>query len=90
MTDLKRKAPKQAETKAASVKTIMRDPWFQYGLDEIRSGKAFNPESDQWGYERGRLFGTLAPLNMPLKIDGKINPQALRLCELAFERRYII
>jgi hypothetical protein len=81
---------KQAETKATSIKTIMRDPWFQYGLDEIRGGKAFNPESDQWGYERGRLFGALAPLNMPLKIDGKINPQALLLCERAFERRYII
>jgi hypothetical protein len=68
----------------------MRDPWFQYGLNEIRSGKAFNPECDDWSYERGRLFGALAPQNMPLKIDGKINPQALRLCERAFERRYII
>jgi hypothetical protein len=86
------KVAKQARTTRVSISTIMRDPAFERGLSDIRSGKPFSPPNanHDWGYERGRLFGAIAPLHMPLKNSGKINPKALRLCTAAFERRYII
>jgi hypothetical protein len=71
----------------------MRDPYFARGLDDIRSGKPFDPPvkgGDSWAYERGRLFGALAPLTMSLRVNGKINPSAIRLCDAAFARSFII
>jgi hypothetical protein len=81
---------KQANTRKASIKSIMRQPMFAAGLESIRNGRPFDPDVDHWGYERGRLFGAIAPLSMPLRVDGKINPKALRLCEAAFARRLVI
>ena len=84
---------KQAMTKPASTVTIMRDPFFACGLDDIRKGKPFDPPgggNDDWAYERGRLFGAIAPLSMPLKLNGKINPKAVALFDAAFSRRLII
>jgi hypothetical protein len=83
----------QAPTVPASVRQIMSHPAFAIGIEDIRKGKSFNPPDshyDGWAYERGRLFGAIAPLDMPLTIRGKINPKALRLCEAAFERRLVI
>ncbi len=86
----------QAATLPASTKMIMSDPAFADGLDDIRAGRPFDPDcrrvpiNDDWAYERGRLFGAIAPLNMPLKVDGKLNPKAVRLCEAAFARMYVL
>ena len=41
-------------------------------------------------HERGRLFGHIAPLDMPLRVGGQLNPKAAALCDAAFERRLII
>jgi hypothetical protein len=47
--------------------------------------------NDLWNYERGRQFGRLAPPSMPLKIHGRrLNPKAVALFDLAYERRLII
>jgi hypothetical protein len=85
---------KQAPTVPASTPQIMRHPDFAVGFDDIRNGRPFDPDrahtNDSWAYERGRLFGAIAPLNMPLRIRGKLNPQAVRLCEAAFARRLVI
>jgi hypothetical protein len=84
----------QAPTVPASTQAIMSRPAFALGLDDIRNGKPFDPPDDHtnntWAYERGRLFGAIAPLNMPPRIRGKLNPQAVRLCEAAFARRLVI
>ena len=79
-----------AETRPISLESIMRSRMFALGLDAIRSGRPFDPDVDHWNYERGRLFGAIAPPMMPLRIDGKINPRALRLCEAAIARKYVI
>jgi hypothetical protein len=44
-----------------------------------------------WNYERGRQWGRLAPPSMPLKINGRrLNPKAVALFNLAYERKLII
>jgi hypothetical protein len=78
----------------------MRSPHFARGLDDIRAGRPFTEPATadlswsatanaSWEYERGRLFGAIAPLSMPIFIDGCLNPKAVRLCALAFERGLI-
>ena len=42
-----------------------------------------------WNYERGRQWACLAPRTMPLRIDGKLNPKAVALCKIAFDRDYV-
>ncbi|HEY7229160.1 MAG TPA: hypothetical protein VH558_02190 [Pseudolabrys sp.] len=39
-----------------------------------------------WQYERGRQWASIAPLSMPLKIEGKLNPKAVALYRAACER----
>jgi hypothetical protein len=69
----------------------MRHPHFARGLDDIRAGRAFadHVADEYWAYERGRLFGAIAPLSMPLFIGGRLNPKAVRLFETASDRNLI-
>jgi hypothetical protein len=81
----------QAPTEMVTTLTIMRDREFALGFDDARVGRPFNPPGDSsWGYERGRLLAYLAPPTLPLKVGGQINPAALRLCDAAFDRSYLI
>jgi hypothetical protein len=65
---------------------IMAQPTFALGVADARAGRGFPNDydlwdgNDQWGYERGRLFGVLAPRSVPVQLNGKINPAALKLC----------
>ena len=71
----------QVETSTCSPTTIMLHPHFARGLDDIRAGRSFADDvhDNYWAYERGRLFGAIAPSSMPL-FDGKrLNPKAVRL-----------
>lgn len=75
----------------------MASPEFKRGLDDVRKGVSFdwrvggrNGANGAWDYERGRLFGHIAPLDMPLRIGGKLNPKAVALCSAAFDRKLII
>jgi hypothetical protein len=70
---------KQARTYRVSIHT-----------DEARKGLPFNPDNDEWDYERGRAFGFIAPLDMQLRIGRALNPKALKLAEAAFERKLLI
>lgn len=81
---------KQVRTRRVSTRTIVASRAFARGLDEVRNGLPFNPDDDEWDYERGRCFGFIAPLDMPLRIGRKLNPKALKLAEAAFARRLII
>jgi hypothetical protein len=80
----------QARTRRASVHSIVANREFARGLDEVRKGLPFNPDHDSWEYERGRCFGFIAPLEMPLRIMGALNPKALKLAEAAFKRKLLI
>ena len=80
----------QARTQAVSIRAIVASKEFARGLDEARKGLPFNPDNDDWNYERGRCFGFIAPLDMPLRINGRLNPKAQMLALLAFTRKLLI
>jgi hypothetical protein len=81
----------QVRTEFVSVKTIMRKPEFARGLEDVRNGRApdFDSDDEYWAYERGRLFGRIAPVTMPLRIQRKLNPKAVALYRAAIKRRLI-
>jgi len=81
---------RQARTRAVSIRSIIASREFARGLDEVRKGLPFNPDNGDWDYERGRCFGFIAPLGMPLRIGGALNPKALKLAAAAFERKLLI
>jgi hypothetical protein len=80
----------QASTVGATVAEIMETDAFERGVDDARKGKPFDWRNGCWEYERGRLFGHIAPLNMPLRIGGKLNPKAVALFSAAFSRKLVI
>ena len=71
-----------ARTVGATALTIMRTREFQLGVEHRRAGVP-PLETDSWEYERGRIWATLAPASMPLRINGRINPKALALFRAA-------
>jgi hypothetical protein len=80
----------QARTRRASTRSIIASREFARGLEEVRAGRPFNPNNGNWDYERGRCFGFIAPLDMPLRIRGRLNPKALKLADAAFDRKLLI
>jgi hypothetical protein len=80
----------QASTFPVSIRRIVASYEFARGLDEVRKGLPFDPDHDSWEYERGRCFGFIAPLDMPLRKGRALNPKALKLAEAAFERKLLI
>jgi hypothetical protein len=79
----------QADTRSVTIRSIVASRAFAHGLDEVRKGVPFNPDIDSWDYERGRCFGFIAPLDMPLRIGRALNPKALKLAEAAFSRKLL-
>jgi hypothetical protein len=81
----------QVKTFRCASASIMRHPHFSRGLEDVRTGKAFadSVQDEYWAYERGRLFGTIAPPSMPLFVDGRLNKKAVRLFEAASTRALI-
>jgi hypothetical protein len=69
--------------------TYLVCPAFVRGFDEVRKGLHFNANNDNWDYERGRCFGFIAPLDMPLRIGTQLNPEALKLAQAAFSRQLL-
>ena len=73
----------QEPTQPVSVPTIMRCRAFAAGVSDARAGLAFRSDyerwetNDQWNYERGRAWATLAPRDVPLKRNGKLNERAV-------------
>jgi hypothetical protein len=82
----------QALTVPVSVRSIVSSPAFARGLSEARAGLPFNSDDpdDTWGYERGRAFARIAPRTMPLRIGGRLNPEALKLAQAAFMRKALL
>jgi hypothetical protein len=81
----------QIKTSGCSTTSIMLHPHFAAGFDDIRAGRPFADHitDEYWAYERGRLFGAIAPQSMPLFIDGRLNRKAVNLLDAAFQRRLI-
>jgi hypothetical protein len=73
----------QEPTEPVSVEAIMRRPAFAAGVKDVRAGLLFRSDydrwevNDQWNYERGRAWAMLAPRDVPLKRNGKLNPLAV-------------
>lgn len=60
-----------------------------YSFDQDDGHKVARDQTNGcWNYERGRCWASIAPQSMPLMIDGRLNPKALRLYQLASERGY--
>lgn len=64
--------PTQVKTnRAVKTATVIRTKYFMMGYKDKVAGKPFHSEydtwelNDQWNYERGRQYGTLAPQIYP-------------------------
>jgi hypothetical protein len=80
----------QVKTRRTTVVAVMSAPEFERGFEDVRRGVPFNSHVDSWEYERGRHFACIAPLDMPLRIGGKLNLRAVALYDAAVQRRYVI
>ena len=80
----------QARTHMASIHSIVASEEFARGFDEARRGLPFDADNDSWECERGRCFGFIAPLDMPLRNGRSLNPKALNLATAAFKRKLLI
>jgi hypothetical protein len=80
----------QVRAKTVTARAVMASSAFALGLEDARKGIAFDWRNGDWDYERGRLFAYIAPVHMPLRIGGQLNPKALALFEAAHARKLII
>jgi hypothetical protein len=82
----------QTRTRPITTEAIMRSAAFRRGFEQARARQApeFDACGDAWAYERGRLFAYIAPLCMPLREDGKLNPKAVALLDAAFDRGLVL
>lgn len=77
------RSEEQVATHDVSAAWIMRRPTFALGVADARAGRRYHRDYDlwdtngQWGYERGRAWALLTPRNVPLRRNGKLNPEAL-------------
>jgi len=92
---------KQCRTFPTTIRKIMSSPEFMIGFAHVRAGKRFDcwiglkptVKNDRrsvagraWDYERGRIFGCLAPRSMTLTINGRLNPAAVALFDDCYRR----
>jgi hypothetical protein len=75
----------QVPTRRVTIEEIMAQPHFMLGVADVRALRGYRPDydswaaNDQWGYDRGRIWATLAPKSLAVRRGGKINPDAVRL-----------
>jgi hypothetical protein len=84
--------PLQVPIVEISVEEVLSDPGFRRGFVEARTGKAptFDGDDASWQYERGRLFGIVAPRSLSLrKRSGELNPKDIKLFKRACSRAVI-
>jgi hypothetical protein len=80
----------QVPTVPTTSEAIMRDPAFARGVAEVRAGVAFDPDCGSWNYERGRLFAACCALEVFVDEGKTLNPVAVRVLDLAFDRQLIL
>jgi hypothetical protein len=76
----------QVPTRGTTIEEIMSSPYFALGVADVRARRGFRADYDtwahanaQWDYDRGRQWATVAPKSIPLKRNGKITREAMRL-----------
>lgn len=69
----------QVPTRSVTVRSIIRSKTFNEGVSDVRRGRAPRFEREDFEYERGRQWATVAPMCMPTTINGKVNPAAVSL-----------
>jgi hypothetical protein len=74
----------QAETFPTTISKVMGSRGFRRGVEDYRKGRPFDSFADDkddvaWAYERGRMWGAMAPRDFPLMIRGKVNPKAVAI-----------
>jgi hypothetical protein len=91
MKKIKTTMPKQVRTSRTTTQRIMRHRHFARGLADIRAGRPLDADVDDnlWAYERGRLFGAIAPLSMSLFNGKELNQKAVALFDAACDRKLI-
>jgi hypothetical protein len=78
-----RKEQGQVPTDGVSIQWILSDPAFERGVRDIRAGRLFPGDFDdwdtntQWNYERGRAFAKLVPRSVALKREGRLTEEAV-------------
>lgn len=83
----------QVPTAFTTIASVMKSAAFRRGVDDVRSKRRpnFDPPADEdWDYERGRLFATLAPLDLQIMKGRGVNKAAEILFRKAFSRKEII
>jgi hypothetical protein len=76
----------QCDTFRTSPAEIMQSAEFAVGVTEIRTGQPPNYDTmDDWNYERGRLWATMAPANLDPR-----SARAVRMFMVALKKGYII
>jgi len=61
----------------------MNTAQFTCGVIDRRAGRPYRSDyatwsvNEQWNYERGRAWATLAPRSVALKRDGKLTAEAM-------------
>jgi hypothetical protein len=83
----------QVPTYGVTIEWIMSTAAFRRGVADRRAGRPMTYRGNDelhWEYERGRLWASLAPVEMPLRIGGKLNPNAVALYEAAEDRKLIL
>jgi hypothetical protein len=91
----------QIKTYPTTTEEIMESDEFALGVIHVRTGKAldwkigsrYGGEAGKashagraWDYERGRMFGRLAPRTMPLRINGRLNPDAVDFFDACYRQ----
>jgi hypothetical protein len=83
----------QVPTEGVTVEWIMSRAAFRRGVEDRRAGRPMTWQGEDevhWEYERGRLWASLAPAAMPLRIGGMLNPKAVALYRAAAKRKLIL
>jgi hypothetical protein len=79
----------QVPTTSTTTREIMSTAPFAAGVADVRTGKPARFDalsSSDWGYERGRMWALVVPMSVPLRVGRRLNPEAMRLFDLAWLR----
>jgi hypothetical protein len=73
----------QVPTVPTTIVEIMMQPTFVLGVIDGRAHRPIHHDYDlwdingQWDYERGRMWAAVVPRQIPLKLNGRLNPTAV-------------
>jgi hypothetical protein len=83
--------PEQIPT-TTTIEAVMRSAAFKRGVADKRANRPLpeQPPDDDWDYERGRLWASIAPRTMPVTLNGRLHKPAVALFRKAIVRREIV